>query len=224
MYPFTDRTDAGRKLSSLFTKETKPLSDMIICAIPNGGVPIAISLAESLNINRVYVYLARKIQFPWTTEAGFGAVTIDGDTIYNQIFIQTGYINQNAIEKQTEKALQELKKRAEVFEKHLLPANLKNKEIFLIDDGLASGITMKTAIMSIVKRNPNRITVAVPTAHARTVQHFEQLANESSDINLRIICLDIRAGKSFAVADAYKYWKDENSEEVLQLLDTYNNN
>jgi len=221
MYKYIDRTDAGLNLAKYMESEVIS-GQYIICAIPNGGIPIAISLARELGAGRIYVYLSRKIQFPWTTEAGFGAITIDDDVFYNDAYIHSYRLSQLDIQAQTKKARDEIKTREKLFASYLLPQNLEKRKLVLIDDGLASGITMKTTLISIKKRNSGGIIIAVPTAHKQTVLEFENIVAPSLGIPLKVLSPDIREGYSFAVADAYKFWKDEITKDAIRMLDSYN--
>jgi len=204
---YENRIEAGKKLG-LKLKE-RSLKNPVVLAIPSGGVPVGKEVAKVLNCPLDLV-IVRKIQFPWTTEAGFGAVAADG-TIY--LGPETARLDEKTIKHQTLKAIEEVKHR----EKLLIrgeKVDLKGKTAILIDDGLAAGSTMLTAVQSIKKQKPEKIFVAVPTASGNAVDLIKPHVDE-------LISLYIHPKNlSFAVASSYKNWHDLSDEEVLSLIES----
>ncbi len=217
---FLDRPDAGLKLVEVLKKIPFKAS-VIIAAIPNGGVPVAIPIAK-LAHKFLYVVVARKIQYPWTTEAGFGAITADGTTAFNRAAIQHENLSEAAIQVQVELARAEVQKRAKIFLEFQLPDSLPQAEVILVDDGLASGITTQAAILSLQKRGVQRVIVAVPTAHKSSVNEVEAMSKDNPTFRVQVASPDIKGGWSFAVADAYERWYDEETSSILQALEQYN--
>jgi putative phosphoribosyl transferase len=206
---FKDRSDAGRKLSLLLSG-LKP-RDAVILAIPSGGVPVA------LEMNRKWgtpfdLLIVRKAQIPWNTEAGFGAVNLDGDVVLNEELVHSIGLSEEVILAQIEKTKEILKKRDALFRKGKAFPDLKDKMAVLVDDGLASGYSMIAGIRFVRKRNPSKITVATPTASHNTLVRISPLVDT-------LYCLNVREGYPFAVAEAYRSWYDLDDEEVLGLLD-----
>jgi predicted phosphoribosyltransferase len=209
LYLFEDRAEAGRRLS-------KKLSDYkdangIVLAIPSGGVPVAAEIARSLNLPMDLI-LVRKIQIPWNTEAGFGAIDPDGEAIFNEGLLKGLGLTEDEINQQAEKTRDILKKRNELFRAGEKFPEIKDKVVILVDDGIASGYTMLAALKFLKKKKPKKMIVAVPTGSLKTV---ESILPETDEL----ICLNIRAGFPFAVADAYENWSDLTDEEVRSIIE-----
>nr|MBC7245225.1 phosphoribosyltransferase [Chloroflexota bacterium] len=203
---FRDRVEAGKKLAQKLL-ELK-LSDPLILAIPAGGVPVGAQIAKALGAP-LDLMIARKIQFPWTTEAGFGAVVSDG-TVY--LGPHSAHLPRTVVEAQTEKARREVEHRMREFRGDRAPVDLAGKEVILVDDGLATGSTMLAAVQSVRKKQPKAVIVAVPTASGTAVKllkpHVEAL-----------IALYVHPEHlPFAVASTYEHWYDLSDDEVKQYL------
>jgi len=206
---FQDRFHAGKLLAEKLRKYAAK-ENIVLLAIPAGGVPVGYMIAKELEIP-MDVIIVRKIQIPWNTEAGFGALTWDGETVLNEILIKHLGLTEKAIEESIRKTRRVLQERIKKFRGDKPMPNLKGKVVMLADDGLASGFTMLAAARSIKKKKSCRTVVAVPTASAGAI---ELLSNEVDEI----VCLNIRSGPIFAVADAYKKWYDLTDEEAIKIL------
>jgi putative phosphoribosyl transferase len=209
VFVFRDRLHAGKLLSEQL-REYADKGNVVLLALPAGGVPVGYAVAKELRI-AMNVTVVRKVQIPWNTEAGFGAVTWDGETVLNEDLIKRLGLTKEEIEgaiSQTRKIIQE---RLRKFRKDKHMPDLKDKVVILVDDGLASGFTMLAAARSARKRAPQKIIVAVPTASLSAV---DLLAPEVDEI----VCINIRSGPVFAVADAYKNWYDLTDEDVIRIL------
>jgi predicted phosphoribosyltransferase len=151
------------------------------------------------------------VLFPWTTEGGFGAVAFDGTEWIDDAAVDNFGLKTEQIEKAIAQARAKVERRnARLRGNRSLP-ELGNSTVILVDDGIAAGSTMRTAIAALRKRGAGRIVVAVPTAHSRSVEMLRELADE-------IVCPDIRGGMRFAVADAYEEWRDLSDDEVEAIL------
>ena len=208
---FRDRDDAGGQLGRYLA--TFPgLEKTLACPIPAGGIPVGIAVARSLGCP-VRPVIVRKIQIPWNTEAGFGAVTWDGRVFLNQDLVSRLHLTPDQVEAATAKALANVRERERRF--NLRPGGTlpdpAGRSCILIDDGLASGYTMAAACQAIGLLHPRRILVAVPTGSLSAVRRVAELAEE-------VVCLNIRTGPSFAVADAYREWYDLTEEETIRIL------
>lgn len=220
MARFKDRKHAGKILAKKIDKlEIKP-DNLYIVAIPNGGIPVGIPIAARFQ-RPLYVLIARKIQYPWTTESGYGALTSDGIEVYNENALKRTNLTKKMKTDQKNKAMKQILDREEFFYKHLLPQNIIDGSIIVVDDGLASGITTIAAIKSLLKRDVSKIFLVIPTAHKESINRIEKLFSEYED-KIHIIAEDIRSGFSFAVASAYDNWYDETKEETKRILDKYN--
>jgi predicted phosphoribosyltransferase len=207
-YVFTDRRDAGRLLSQKLLKYKG--SDSMILAIPSGGVPIACEIRQTLSL-AMDLIIVRKIQIPSNPEAGFGAMSPDEEVILNERLLNQIGLTEEEMTTQIRKTRDVIKKRGRVFRQDKPFPSVENKIVFVVDDGLASGYTMRAAINFIKRKNPLKIIVAVPTASQKTADSILSEVDE-------LICLNVRSGYPFAVADAYEDWYDVTDEEVLEIL------
>lgn len=207
-YVFKDRSDAGRFLSQKLLKYKG--SDSIILSIPSGGVPIAFEIMQALSLP-IDLIIVRKIQIPNNPEAGFGAMSPNGEVILNKSLLNQIGLTKEEITTQIRKTEDVIKKRGHVFRGDKPFPSMENKNVFIVDDGLASGYTMLAAINFIKRKSPVKIIVAVPTASKKTVDSILPEVDE-------LVCLNIRSGYPFAVADAYEDWYDLTDEEVLEIL------
>jgi putative phosphoribosyl transferase len=203
---FKDRTAAGRSVAGML-KQYKD-SNAIVLAIPAGGVPVATEIARALGLE-LQVIPVSKVLFPWTTEGGYGAVAFDGTVWIDQAAVGNYSLKPEQIEKASAEARAKVERRnARLRANRPLP---ELKTVILVDDGIAAGSTMRTAIAALRKHGAGRIVAAVPTAHERSIEALRRLADE-------IVCPDIRGGMRFAVADAYEEWRDLSDDEVEAIL------
>ena len=205
---FHDRAGAGRQLAAkLLNYQGRAVR---VFAIPAGGVPVAAEIARALHVPLDLV-IVRKIQLPWTTEAGFGALNPAGEAIFNEELLARFQMTPAEIEAQLQKTLATLREREERLRNNRAYPDLAGATIILVDDGLASGYTMRAAVNFLKSRGAGKIIVAVPTAAAHTAQDLLPLVDE-------LLCLNVRGGWSFAVAAAYENWYDLTEEEVLEIM------
>lgn len=205
---FRDRGHAGAVLAKMLNEYSG--SDALVMAIPAGGVPVATVVAEELGLP-LDIAVVSKITLPWNTEAGYGAVAFDGTARLNHDLVARIGLSEAEIEEGIERTTAKVARRVKSLRgKRPLP-DLSVCEVILVDDGLASGFTMRVAVEALRKRSAARIIVAVPTAHSHSV---EKVAAEVESL----YCANIRGGWSFAVADAYVHWSDVGEEEVAAIL------
>ena len=208
---FWNREHAGKVLSDMLVSYKN--SDSIILGIPAGGVPVAVPIAANLGLD-LDVAVVSKITLPWNTESGFGAVAFDGTVkLNNEVVSQIG-LTEDEIKNGIEKATNKVQRRFKEFRGIKPFPFIKDLNVILVDDGIASGFTMIVAIEALKNSGANKIIVAVPTAHQQSLK----LITDRVD---KIFCANIRGGWGFAVADAYKNWCDVDEEEVIELLDEY---
>jgi len=208
-FVFADRSDAGRQLAALMRTEAE--SEGILLPIPAGGVPVALAMRPQFSWP-LELLLVRKVQIPWNSEAGFGAVNLDGDRLFNEPLLRSLSLSEEVVESQVLKALRTLTQRNGLFRKDKPFANLTGKKAIIVDDGLASGYTMLAALQYLRRRRPAAVLVAVPTGLRETV---ESIAGEAD----RVYCTNIREGYPFAVANAYRNWYDVSDEELVGALE-----
>jgi predicted phosphoribosyltransferase len=205
MKKFKDRQEAGKRLAEILKEKIKENKNLICFAIPNGGVIIGAEIAKKLNIP-LRLMVVRKILYPFTTEAGFGAVDPDG----NYVLEETPY-GKEIIERQIKKAKESVEKRLEKFKKWAKYDDLLGKKIILTDDGLASGYTMLAGVKFLKRKNVKKIIVAVPCASTGAVNLIKPEVDE-------LISIFVKKDLPFAVADFYQNWYDVEDEEVINIF------
>lgn len=220
---YASRFEAGEVLADLIKKEKESLYDQLLknpenffCfAIPNGGIPVAEGFCSKLNI-RYDMLIVRKMKIPYNTEAGFGSMTTDGTILINEGLLNHLNLTEGQINESIELTKQEIRERLKFYKKETdqdkeYKEHVGNKQIFMIDDGLASGFTMLAAIKMVKKYDPAKIHVAVPTSPLSSVKRVSPHVDE-------IFCPNVKNVWRFAVADAYKHWYDVPESEVLEIL------
>ncbi len=205
---FADRAHAGCLLAERLLDYRG--RDVRLFAIPAGGVPVAAEIARRLELP-LDLIIVRKIQLPWTTEAGFGALNPAGEAILNEDLLDRITISKEDIAAQTEKAAASMRRREERLRGGKPYPQLAGEAVIVVDDGLASGFTMRAAVQFLKRQGAGQVIVAVPTASERTARDLLPEVDE-------LICLNVRGGWSFAVAEAYENWYDLDEEEVLEIL------
>ena len=205
-HAFRDRDAAGARLSVLLEKYAQ--GNAVVLAIPAGGVPVALQIAKALALP-LHVTPVSKVLFPWTTEGGFGAVAFDGSVWLDPAAVENYGLKEEQIAKAMADARAKVERRSARFLNRV--PDLAGKTAIVVDDGIAAGSTMRTAITALRKCRARNIVVAVPTGHERSVEAMRALADE-------VVCADVRGGRSFAVADAYEDWHDLSDDDVEAML------
>lgn len=201
---FEDRLEAGRRLSE-FLRQRGVRFDSIL-AIPNGGVAVGYALALELGAP-LSVAVVRKLTYPWTTEAGFGAVSWLGDLVVDEA--ARSWLGEPLFENCLERAKRSVEERVRVY-RDFLPEGLGGR-VLLVDDGLATGYTMLAAIAAARRLRAEKVLAAVPTASIAAAN----MVAERVDL---LAVLNLRTQLPYAVADAYRVWTDLTDAEVLQML------
>jgi len=209
-YVFKDRIDAGKVLSVMLKPEYGGAKNIMVLAIPSGGVPVALEVSESLHCPMDLV-IVRKLQIPSDPEAGFGAMTRDGTVFLNEPLLAQLGLSESEIEKQKQKVRDELERRNDLFREGRPFPHLEGKAVILVDDGLASGYTMMACIHEVKRRNAAKTIVAVPTAPRVSIRRIEAMVED-------IYCPNVREGGFFSVAGAYEDWYDLDQQEVVSLV------
>lgn len=210
-YVFSDRVAAGRLLARKLADLT--LGKAVVFAIPAGGVPVAAQVAGALRLPLDLV-IVRKIQIPWSSEAGFGALAPDGKVILNEPLVQRLGLSKNEITSQIAKTRTTLEQREALFRSNRPYGDLQGLEAIVVDDGLASGFTMLAALRFLKKCGSDKIIVAVPTGLLDTIQLIRR------EVEM-MVCLNVRQRRPFAVAAAYRNWYDVTDSEVLTILQKF---
>lgn len=206
---FDNRFHAGELLSEKLLNY-KNRDDTYILAIPAGGIQVAIVVAKRLNIP-LDLAITRKIHVPWNQEAGFGAISWNGLVLFNEPLVASLGLSDETISHCVAEEKEIIKRRIELFRGKKPFPDLDNKNIIIIDDGLASGFSMLTTIKAVKRNKANDLIVAVPTASISAINLLKPHVNQ-------IVCLNIRSEAFFAVADAYKNWYDLKDKDVIDIL------
>jgi predicted phosphoribosyltransferase len=207
MAAFKDRTHAGRVLAEKL-KHYRDNPDVVVLALPRGGVPVAFEVAQALHAP-LDVFIVRKLGVPGHEEYAMGAIATGGVRVLNPDV--AGMIPSSAIDAVAAREQQELERRERLYRGDRPPLQIEGRIVILVDDGLATGSTMRAAVAAIRKKNPKRIVVAVPVAAPETCDEFRAEVDE-------VICAS--TPEPFrAVGLWYENFDQTSDEEVHALLD-----
>ena len=204
---FRDRKDAGEKLARELEKYRG--EDVLVLAIPRGGVEVGCIVAEHLHAS-FSLLVTRKLPFPDNPEAGFGAIAEDGSVFI--IEDAAMWLPREEIDRIANEQSQEIRRRVQVLRGGRPLPEIAGRTIILIDDGLAMGSTMRASIMMCRKKAAGKIVVAVPVAGRRVMEEVSRMVDD-------IVVLETPM-HFMAVAQVYSNWYDVSDEEVLELLET----
>jgi putative phosphoribosyl transferase len=208
---FENRYDAGVKLAAKL--EEYKNQPVVVLAIPNGGVPVAVSVALALGAE-LDIVVARKLPIPLLPEGGFGAVADDGTTTFNQAVLKSINLDEHQINYQVNKVRANIRQRSLLYRNNRTLSVIKGKIAIVVDDGLASGYTMLAAVESVKRRNPARVIVAVPAAPEAAVREVEKAAS-------RVITVETSHAGKFYIADYYRYWNDLSDDEGVRCFNDW---
>jgi len=203
-----DRVDAGRRL-------VQPLlpyahrADVIVLALPRGGVPVAYEVATALGV-RLDLMLVRKLGVPSHPEYAMGAIASGGIEIRNEQALRAHPIEKAAFEAVVARETRELLRREQVYRGTRTPVQLKDLVVILVDDGLATGASMLAAVQAVRVQAPARIVVAVPVAPVETVQALRRVVDE-------LIC-PIMPDWFMSIGHWYMDFSQTSDKEVIELL------
>ena len=208
---FENRHDAGRQLAA----ELGEYSDqsVVVLAIPNGGVPVALEVASALK-TELDLIICRKIPILVSPEGSLGAAADDGTVILNEEAVKRIGFSRQQLEYEINKVRAEIKQRSLLYKVDRLPVRATGKIVILIDDGLASGFTMMAAVESLRRRRPKEVVVAVPVASAMAVKQVEKVAD-------RVVTCTTGFMPKFYLSDFYRYWHDVSDDEVMRYLNKW---
>ncbi|MFM5983148.1 MAG: phosphoribosyltransferase [Sphaerospermopsis kisseleviana] len=206
---FRNRKEAGKMLAQNLTAYANE-ENLLVLALPRGGVPVAFEVAKALNAP-LDVCIVRKLGVPGHKELAMGAIASGGIGVLNSDVINTLGIDKEAIQAVAAEELQELQRRDRTYRGDALPLNVENKTVILIDDGIATGSTMRAAIGILQQQQPQKIVVAIPVAPASTYKELQSEVDE-------IVCLQIPEILS-AIGLWYEDFAQTTDEEVKEILD-----
>jgi predicted phosphoribosyltransferase len=176
MARFRDRRDAGKTLARKLLHYTdRP--DVLVLALPRGGVPVAYEVALALHVP-LDVFIVRKLGVPGHEELALGAIASGGVRVLNEGIIDALNIPDKVIEQVAQRELQELRRREQDYRGDYPPPEIHGRTVIVVDDGLATGASMRAAVTGIRTQAPERIVVAVPTAAPETCEAFQNEVDE----------------------------------------------
>ena len=206
---FRDRSDAGRKLAAKLRHlaDDKP----VVLALPRGGVPVGFEIARALEAPLDLV-LVRKIGVPWQPELALGAVTDGGDP---EVFIDRRLADELAIpddyiDKETARQVTEIERRRRIYNAGRGPLEIAGRAAVVVDDGIATGATMRVALQATRRRNPSRLVLAVPVAAEDTLARLRPEVDE-------VVCLESPPDLG-AIGFFYRDFHQLSDSEVTDLL------
>jgi predicted phosphoribosyltransferase len=205
---FRDRREAGRGLAARLMKYAN-WPDVLVLALPRGGVPVAFEVARALNAP-LDLFMVRKLGVPGHEELAMGAIATGGARVLNQDAIYGLGIPRSVIDVVADREEEELQRREREYRGDRPPPQVQGKTVILIDDGLATGSTMRAAVRALRQQRPARIVVAVPVGASSTCDEFRDEADE-------IVCATTPE-PFLAVGCWYEGFSQTSDEEVRDLL------
>jgi predicted phosphoribosyltransferase len=207
---FQNRTHAGRLLArSLAGYRNQP--NVLVLGLPRGGVPVAYEVASALNAP-LDVFIVRKLGVPGHEELAMGAIASGGVRFLNDSVVRQLHISQSTIDAVTKLESDEICRRERLYRGYRPELNVAGLNVILVDDGLATGSTMKAAIAALRRQYPARVIVAVPTAPSNTCHELEQDADE-------VICA-VTPESFYSVGQWYEDFEQTTDSEVTDLMRT----
>lgn len=205
---YQDRRHAGLELAG-HLKQFAGRPDVVVLALPRGGVPVAFEIAQTLGLP-LDVFVVRKLGVPWHEEFAMGAIASGGLCILNDETIRDLGITSATVEAVARRENEEIRRRDLLYRGTRTPIDVRDKIIILVDDGLATGSTMRAAVEALRQRSPARIIVAVPVGAADSCRMLRRIADE-------VICPSTPEPFN-AVGLWYRHFDQTTDEEVKALL------
>jgi predicted phosphoribosyltransferase len=205
---FRDRHDAGRALARRLSSYAGR-ADVTILALPRGGVPVASEIARALDLP-LDVFLVRKLGVPGHEELAMGAIASGGARVLDSEVVRAYRVSEEDVARVTDAERRELDRREIAYRADRPPLDLKGRTVILVDDGLATGSSMRAAVAALGPLSAARVVVAVPVAPRSTVFSLERVADE-------VVCLEMPE-PFFAVGMFYEDFEQTTDEQVRDLL------
>ena len=208
IFPFRDRTEAGRLLAQKL-REYANRDDVVVLALPRGGVPVAYEVANTLNVP-LDIFLVRKLGLPGNEELAMGAIASGGVRVLNEEVVRALNIPDEIVDEVAEKEERELERREREYRGGRAPVDVRGRTVILIDDGLATGSSMRAAALALRNNQPAQIVVAVPVGAPSTCAEFE------SEVD-KVVCA-VTPEPFWGVGQWYRDFSQTSDEEVRDLL------
>ncbi|WP_088240421.1 phosphoribosyltransferase [Calothrix rhizosoleniae] len=209
---FRDRTEAGKMLAQKLITYTNR-KDGLVMALPRGGVPVGYEVAKKLNIP-LDICIVRKLGVPGHKELAMGAIASGGVRILNYDVVSWLNISSGTIDEVATHELRELQRRDQVYRGDRSPPDVRNKTIILVDDGIATGSTIRAAIAILQQQQPRRIVIATPVAPLTVCQELQALVDEVVRLSM--------PEPFYAIGLWYDNFAQTTDAEVRELLDKSN--
>jgi putative phosphoribosyl transferase len=181
----------------------------LVLAIPRGGVVVGYEIAQTLHLP-LDVIIPHKLGAPYNAELAIGAITEDGSTVLDDNLITDLGVSQDYITKESERQKKEIERRLMLYRQNQPNLYLKGKDVIVVDDGIATGSTMKAALLSVKNKGARSITVAIPVGPPSTIKELEKRAN-------RVVCLYLPEYFQ-AIGQFYDDFSQTTDDEVIGLL------
>jgi len=204
---FSDRVDAGKRLASALTEFAG--KNAIVLAIPRGGVVVGYEISKALHLP-LDVIIPHKIGAPGNPELAIGAMTEDGTIILDEALIAYIGVPKSYIKEESERQKHEIERRLKMYRQNEPYPNLEGREVIIVDDGIATGSTMKAALSSVKNRGAKTVTVAVPVGPPSTIKELKRQAD-------RVVCPSTPEYFQ-AIGQFYADFNQTTDEEVIKLL------
>lgn len=206
---FMDRRDAGMRLAKELS-EYEGRSDVLILALPRGGAPVAYEVARHLKAP-LDVFLVRKLGLPGHEELAMGAIASGGVKVLNEDVVRAMDLPERVVEGVAAREQQELERRERAYRGDQPPPEIEGRTVILVDDGLATGASMRAAVLGIKAQSPTSVVVAVPVAAPETCQEFEDEVDA-------VVCA-VTPQPFYGVGYWYQDFSQTTDEEVRELLE-----
>ena len=212
MERFKDRRDAGKRVAQKLSAYAER-TDVLVLALPRGGVPVAYEVSRTLNAP-LDIFLVRKLGVPGREELAMGAIASGGIRVLNEDIIRVLNIPQEIINIVTQNELQELQRREHSYRGERPAPEIRDRIVILIDDGLATGASMRAAVVGVRAQDPARIVIAVPAAAPETCDAFQFEVDE-------MVCA-MTPEPFYGLSRWYEDFSQTTDEEVRMFLEEAN--
>lgn len=206
---FLDRTEAGTLLAAK-VEDFAGRDDVVVCALPRGGVPVASVLAQHLGA-RLDIVVVRKLGVPGREELAMGALASGGVIVREEEVIDSLGIDAATFERVVARELEELHRRERTFRGDRLPPSLAGRTVIVVDDGVATGSTVRAAVQALRQQQPARIVVATPVASQPALQLLRQVADEVRTV--------LAPAELVSIGSWYYDFTQTTDDEVRELLE-----
>jgi putative phosphoribosyl transferase len=205
---FRDRTQAGQRLAGSL-QAYAGRDDVVVLALPRGGVPVAYEVARALGAP-LGVFVVRKLGVPGHEELAMGAIASGGTVLLDEGLVRALGLGRDVLERTVAAELRELERREQAYADSREPPEVEGKTVILVDDGLATGSTMRAAALAVQRLNPARVVVAVPVAARETCEQLRAVVDET-------VCV-LTPHPFRAVGLWYEDFAQTSDDEVRRLL------